>query len=1031
MNIRQSKIEHRHSHKRGSVLILVVAVLMLMVLVGTAYIQAARLDRLSTAQLNKTHVDQVESGELARIMYFLKADLIDPDTGDFLDNGDSGDGTVKHTREPFDYPHKDVDPWLATYTPDSSVKWLNLTDLTEGDTSLLVSSGAKFEDSDNGGITAVAYDGTSPIDSGDGLFDADGDGISDSVFIKAAIEQVGGNVYVAAIRIVDLSALLNINVATAVRNDDGSPVYVSSLNDSPRGRYPSELDMSYMLRSSESKIGRAKFRSMLGYKFGVATITPPIPWGSGDSRDVFWENGARLWGNFNNGGATTLQPLGANTELIFRRKNGLNTPDSISSPLQDDNLILAGLRDKLPTSGGTEAPTTNDPTNDQEIAFDDTGDGATIAEFFNTGTTLNSTIPEVRKFLTTMSATATFAPDLGGGSGARMQLDLNRATVAEISGRIKDIYANNPPSTFPPGIADENELADQLAANIKDYLDADNKLTTTDASSGSARWGLEALPFVAEAYVQHNYQVTAAVAKGTMPETWDATWERKGSSVVIEVRNPFKRKISVENVTLELGSAKVDLIDAGVTELDEGKFIIIYHNTGDAGDLGDPLTALGLDGHADLAGSPIDLGSNPFDNASTSREDAIMVVKDDQDADVKYQQARIQNVSNPDEPENAPVEYTIAPTEEDPTDKWGYRHRTMLSNANGINAMVMRRADNVVSIVNYTNDRQPEAHNAGIIGLGVKDKTTYGGPADLIDPTTAQLVLRDAPDDQMWQVGELAHILIIGPGAGSPPYIADAWDQETDVTKFMLDFDSADLYDTNPGPFNLPHAMVLFDQFTTLGPNVDTVDNDGDEVVDNVEETKVPGRINLNTAPNTVLYRALPLGLSDSNMETLINDIISYRDDDPTTRTGTYRNTATDVGIATIAELHRVTGVTGASSLLTDTSGEGYTSDSGVNLRIDYMPEPTAVSGGTADNDGVVGDREETFRLLRWINQMCTTRSDVFAAYVVIRGYAGGEFTDGGDPAAPDEQVRFVAILDRSEVLTTDGEVKVLALLRY
>jgi len=65
-------------------------------------------------------------------------------------------------------------------------------------------------------------------------------------------------------------------------------------------------------------------------------------------------------------------------------------------------------------------------------------------------------------------------------------------------------------------------------------------------------------------------------------------------------------------------------------------------------------------------------------------------------------------------------------------------------------------------------------------------------------------------------------------------------------------------------------------------------------------------------------------------------------------------------------------------------------------------------------------------RIARWLTQVATVRSDVFAVYVVVRGYQSGDFS-----TTPVEQMRFVAILDRSRITDADGRVRILGFLEF
>ncbi len=67
-------------------------------------------------------------------------------------------------------------------------------------------------------------------------------------------------------------------------------------------------------------------------------------------------------------------------------------------------------------------------------------------------------------------------------------------------------------------------------------------------------------------------------------------------------------------------------------------------------------------------------------------------------------------------------------------------------------------------------------------------------------------------------------------------------------------------------------------------------------------------------------------------------------------------------------------------------------------------------------NDGAVSDFEERDVIFSRISNLVTVRSDVFTAYILVRIGVDGP------------QRRVIAILDRSQVSSTDDRVKIVAL---
>ena len=83
---RQSKSNPRKTdsaRRRGTILILVVGVLVLLMIIGTAYVQVARWDRLSTALPEHDGIDSVVSATLSLVKQTLADDLIDEDNNFF------------------------------------------------------------------------------------------------------------------------------------------------------------------------------------------------------------------------------------------------------------------------------------------------------------------------------------------------------------------------------------------------------------------------------------------------------------------------------------------------------------------------------------------------------------------------------------------------------------------------------------------------------------------------------------------------------------------------------------------------------------------------------------------------------------------------------------------------------------------------------------------------------------------------------------------------------------------------------------
>ncbi len=188
----------------------------------------------------------------------------------------------------------------------------------------------------------------------------------------------------------------------------------------------------------------------------------------------------------------------------------------------------------------------------------------------------------------------------------------------------------------------------------------------------------------------------------------------------------------------------------------------------------------------------------------------------------------------------------------------------------------------------------------------------------------------------------------------------------------------------------------IFNYLTVFDPTADLINNDGDvnstgfEIIDEFDldldgypgpgdELKVPGRININTAPWYVIAQ-LPWMTPE-----IAQAIAFYRH----TPQGPFRS---------IGQLNNVAGM-------------NLCANDGKLEFPDLTPE-----------DGMDGDFEERDLIFARISNLVTVRSDVFTAYILVRIGADGP------------QTRAVAILDRSNVYYDPdtkqmvGRVKVIAL---
>ncbi|MHC4396979.1 MAG: ComEA family DNA-binding protein [Planctomycetota bacterium] len=204
-----------------------------------------------------------------------------------------------------------------------------------------------------------------------------------------------------------------------------------------------------------------------------------------------------------------------------------------------------------------------------------------------------------------------------------------------------------------------------------------------------------------------------------------------------------------------------------------------------------------------------------------------------------------------------------------------------------------------------------------------------------------------------------------------------------------------------------PVYQQMFKYLTVFDPASDGIDNDGDFSTDEFDELKIPGRININTAPWFVIAQ-LPW-VSDK----LAQAIVAYRDKfDLTSNGGGDYTLRTGLpGIGSIGELNNINLVSADPNYSIDYYGRDKDA---LNNDIDQPGFPDLTPG--TGIDGVANDFEERDVIFARISNLVTVRSDVFTAYILVR--IG---TDG-------PQKRVIAILDRSDVYSPTDKVKIIAL---
>jgi len=182
-------------------------------------------------------------------------------------------------------------------------------------------------------------------------------------------------------------------------------------------------------------------------------------------------------------------------------------------------------------------------------------------------------------------------------------------------------------------------------------------------------------------------------------------------------------------------------------------------------------------------------------------------------------------------------------------------------------------------------------------------------------------------------------------------------------------------------------------------------------------ETRIKGRINVNTAPPYVLEQLPWMAPARVGVGPIVSQaVVAYRDKIAIPGGPDYRARPGGLGFRSIGELTWVAGVSGMPGM------DYYADPNHCPGDQDGFPDLTPLKI-LRTRDDAVDDFEERDLIFHRISNLITVRSDIFTAYILVRIGADGP------------QRRMIAILDRSGVTSlgdvppyTSGRVKVRAL---
>ena len=887
---------------RGSALILAVVLTSLLAIVGVLFLMAARVDRMATSAVSQSlELDLAVDTVVAKISGQLIWDV--PGTNV------PGWGLAEY----HDYPGPE-DRWLAPIEPNDSRMWQQISDVT-GYLRFRVWPTqnipiAKILDHD---LIALAADG-SLLDQ---LADADGDGVADSkwIVIDGITSSKGEPVY-AAIRVIGNGGMINVNAAFIFDPCDPRPAYIDG---------SSQMQINLMALANRPGIlpSPADVNALLLTRANYGVGLDPYNLALYENNVIWWYDELRM----------PYTPFDISDELELRNRFLLNQRDTDTRierfgwgrSFLDDGF--GGTTLEVPISSGSSG------TNlDGWFLHANLSDDPTLWKYY-----------DYRHIATAYSMDRVIRPD-----GFKM------VAVTGSPQKIFEALASGIDPNLLPGI-DVNDLAAQLAVNIRDFSDGDTTVTAFTDPRGITSYGVEPQPFISE---------IAFKISGTDPTVL-------GSNLfAVELYNPFDVDIPLGSFRLELrrGGAVVDTVSLAGTIAANGRFIIIN----------DPnaSTDFGITG---LLKTKLVLAEYVPKTPPTVPAEYTL--------DRRYDIYLIRTVGGS----------QIYLDRQDTEDAW--------FDWDGIKdtGQFYSRPDNDWNIVYQVFD-------PNINTLDRENRPPGPGPRKNYNIPSFAIGLRT--------VGDIARVFTFGPSTNENDMIGVQLATEPNEWSIRIDLQN-------------PAFANIFQYLTVIDP--------ASHHWRYRLETRIKGRININTAPPFVIAQLPWVGRE------VAQAIVAYRDKQQllpgiVDYSGGRARGMWDLrvlpppgmlvreerGFANIWELLNVTHALNvplpaplpAYAGPFDIRKYGHARDKdplGVDIDQAGFPDLTP-------SDGAVDDFEERDLIFSRISDLATVRSDVFTAYILVRIGADGP------------QKRVIAILDRSGVSPlsaspyTTGKVKVRAL---
>ena len=854
-----------------------------------------------------------------------------------------------------------------------------------------------------------------------------------------------------AVRIIDNSALLDINALSGRDSDFG--------DDPPRWLWPGELDLESGLELIRSNANLAVGDDTNLSAENILNLAEP------QGRSF---NGAMGENTFNERLYDWLQTSAQNTrdedlevwEVLGSGIEKQEVEDPMSTVLTtvtadltvDPNIAYTtygvrqeetelrwrnGLNRANSDNSASEPPT---PLETVDNAFFRSPTGAAVeAAFIDTPFTNARDFlqDEPRKQITTASGSADYARfDVNELTRVRDREDENLNNTTDLDD-LAEVFEESLEGTAPPalvtrgGWASAEDFANQAAALLRDFADEDSLLTRRGST-----FGMEYLPFISEVYIQARYIPQAAVSPGIAnPMGDDLPWQVQADDyvVIIELVNPWPWVIELPDVDMVM----VD----GADETSIGELPAMATAASAAQSLLPNETIFvrmeGTMASADntnltLAGTPTEFEPTiampwPEDNNARVTLDSIENVSIHMQAMANDGNRVTYQIFNTKKIPDLMVEsYEMG--EADPvvtSNTEGYLQLSSLGSADGLDALAVRAidvadqgwaddpefamlSDNVVQPGNALalNSGAAAANRAAMLGIAKKGATSADSAVgDMLDdrvtgarevspagmpltPVNAEpWVIGNA--GQLYRSGDVLRMVLLGPrdtnSNGLIETVAQVWHNTffTNEGRFSIADMMLDVDDTSQtvGDTGLSFAAYYLTAFETL------------QINGNSDRGRVPGRPNINTMSPDLLSAILPT--TDTMASDALATFIAAARDTP----AMLGRPADERGIKFLAELLNATTASDRELIYGPDAADSILDTNELDPHVGFNEE-----------DAFEDDLEEQGLMLNYLNQVVSTRSDVFTVYVLVRSYPADDFS-GPDPV---DEFRLMAVFDRS-----------------